>query len=99
MDFWELHDQYYSRVKQFILGLVKDTWVAEDLVQETFIRIQQNVENLRDQSKVSSWIFRIAFNLCQDHFRKPKESPIDEAAIYEKGDDLDEFGTQKEIER
>ena len=69
----EIYDQYYDRLKMFIMGLVKDEWIAEDLIQETFIRIQKNFDSVRDPSKVSSWIFRIAYNLCQDHFKSTKK--------------------------
>ncbi|MGD0915319.1 MAG: RNA polymerase sigma factor [Thermodesulfobacteriota bacterium] len=72
MEFWEIYDQYYTRVRKFILALVKDQWVADDLIQETFLRIQQKSGTLNDSSKLSSWIFRIAYNLCQDHFRQLK---------------------------
>jgi RNA polymerase sigma-70 factor (ECF subfamily) len=72
MEFWEIYDQYYVKVRKFILSLVKDQWVADDLIQETFLRVQQNLGNLKDSSKLSSWIFRIAYNLCQDHFRQLK---------------------------
>jgi len=99
MDFWEIHDQYYPRVRGFILGLVRDESLADDLVQETFIRIQQNQDRLRDPSKLSSWIFRIAYNLCQDHFRKRKESSLDENGIKEKTDGSEEVGIQKEMEQ
>ena len=40
MNFWEIYDQYYFRVKRVILGLVRDEWVADDLTQETFARVQ-----------------------------------------------------------
>ena len=74
MDFLEIHDQFYERIKKFILASVRDESVADDLVQDTFIRIQENLDSVKDPSKVSSWIFRIAYNLCQDHFRSRKKS-------------------------
>ena len=99
MDFWEIHDQYYRRVRGFILSLVRDDSLTDDLVQETFIRIQQNQDRLRDPSKMSSWIFRIAYNLCQDHFRKRKESSLDENGIKEKAGDSEALGVEKEMEQ
>ncbi|MEJ2719016.1 MAG: RNA polymerase sigma factor [Deltaproteobacteria bacterium] len=74
MDFWEIYDQYYPRVRSFIISLVRDEWVADDLSQETFARVQASLTSLRDPTRVSSWIFRIAYNLCQDHFRSVKAS-------------------------
>jgi len=73
MDLLEIQDQYYDRVKIFITRLVKDEWIAEDLIQDTFIRVQKNIDSVRDPSKISSWIFRIAYNLCQDHFKSQKK--------------------------
>jgi len=72
MEFWKIYDQYYTKVRKFILALVKDQWAADDLIQETFLRIQENLGTLKDPSKLSSWIFRIAHNLCLDHFRQLK---------------------------
>jgi RNA polymerase sigma-70 factor, ECF subfamily len=73
MDFLEIHEQFYERVRRFILASVRDESAADDLVQEVFMRIQQNLESVRDTGKVSSWVFRIAHNLCRDHFRTRKE--------------------------
>ena len=78
MDLLQIHDQYYQRVRKFILASVKDESVADDLTQETFIRIQGNLGALRDRSKISSWVFRIAYHLCQDHFRGLKNSSTHE---------------------
>jgi RNA polymerase sigma-70 factor, ECF subfamily len=99
MEFWEIYDQYYAKVRKFILTLVRDDWVADDLIQETFLRILQNIENLRDPSKLSSWIFRIAYNLCQDHFRQRKISRRKEETGGEEMEDLKEALIQKELEQ
>jgi RNA polymerase sigma-70 factor (ECF subfamily) len=74
VDFYEVHEQYYDRVKRFILASVKNRWVADDLVQETFLRVLQNLAKVRDPEKLSSWIFRIAANLCQDYFRRAQRT-------------------------
>jgi RNA polymerase sigma-70 factor (ECF subfamily) len=95
MEFWEIYDQYYPRVRKFILALVKDEWVADDLIQETFLRIQNNLKNLKDPSKLSSWIFRIAYNLCQDHFRQSKRSRKEESIDQEEMKDFKEALIQK----
>jgi RNA polymerase sigma-70 factor, ECF subfamily len=71
VDFYEAYEQHYDRVRNFILASVKNRWVADDLVQETFLRVLQNLAKVKDPAKLSSWIFRIAANLCQDYFRSP----------------------------
>ncbi len=75
MDFWSLYDLQYDKVRRFILAMVKSEADADDLVQETFIRVQNNLESLKDPSRASAWIFRIAYNLCLDHFRRQKAAP------------------------
>lgn len=76
MDFYEVYEQYHDRVKGFILASIKNRWAADDLVQETFLRVLENLPQLRDQVKLSAWIFRIAANLCQDYFRSSKRNLI-----------------------
>ncbi|MCK9376785.1 MAG: RNA polymerase sigma factor [Syntrophobacterales bacterium] len=76
MDFYEVYDQYFDRIRSFILGTVKNRWIADDLVQETFFRVLQKMDEVRDEAKLSSWIYRIAANLCQDHFRSAKRNPL-----------------------
>jgi RNA polymerase sigma-70 factor (ECF subfamily) len=79
--------------------------VADDLIQETFLKIERNLKSLKDPSKISSWIFRIAYNLCQDHFRQLRRSHREERidqeemkefkeAFIQKGPDI-----QKELEQ
>ena len=99
MDFWDIYDQYYERVRKFIFALVKDEWAADDLIQETFIKVQKNLYQVREESKLSSWIFRIAYNLCQDHFREMSQSSKRDKALNEKNEILPEPLFQKTIEQ
>jgi len=99
MNFWEIYDRFYARVRKFILALVKDEWVADDLIQDTFTRVQQNLDSLREPSKVSSWIFRIAYNLCQDHFRQSRKL-LNEGKMSQAGiGSFRESSLQKEVEQ
>jgi RNA polymerase sigma-70 factor (ECF subfamily) len=98
MDLLGIHDQYYHRVRKFILSSVRDESVADDLTQETFIKIQENLDTLRDRSKISSWIFQIAYRLCQDHFRGLKNYSTQEE-IHEGLVDIQETPVQKKLEQ
>ena len=71
MDFYEVYEQHYDRVRKFILASVKNHWVADHLIHETFLRVLQNFSKVRDQAELTSWILGIAANLCQDHFPSP----------------------------
>ena len=98
MDFYEVYEQHYDRVRKFILSSVKNQWVADDLVQETFLRVLQNLPKVRDQAKLTSWIFRIAANLCKDYYRSPSRKliPFEDT---QGGELPGESSLEKEIEK
>ena len=79
--YWDIYETYYERIRRFIFLMVKDMWVAEDLLQETFVKVQKNLAQINDRQKISSWIFRIAYNVCQDHFRDSKRKARQEDAV------------------
>jgi len=99
MDYWDIYHNYYERVKKFIFVLVKDEWAADDLIQETFIKVQKNLNQLREEAKLSSWIFRIAYNLCQDHYRKINQASKREHDSTEERQFLTEPFFQKKLEQ
>jgi RNA polymerase sigma factor (sigma-70 family) len=61
-----------------IFLLVKDKYLAEDLFQEVFIRVIDTIRGNRytEEGKFLPWAMRIAHNLCVDHFRRVKRTPI-----------------------
>ncbi|MFP5212340.1 MAG: RNA polymerase sigma factor, partial [Acidobacteriota bacterium] len=99
MDFYEIYDQYYQRVRRFIIGYVRDEWTADDLAQETFIRVQKGLDRLNDPLKLKAWIFRIAYNLCQDHFRDPRQLASGHCELTEALGGFKEAIAQKELEQ
>jgi RNA polymerase sigma-70 factor (ECF subfamily) len=73
MKFWDIYYEYHESVRKFAVSFVKDEWVADDITQDTFEKVQGNFRQLNDPAKISAWIFRIAYNLCQDHFRNARK--------------------------
>lgn len=73
-----LCERYKSRLFTSIHLIVKDRYIAEDLVQETFIKAINtiNAGRYNDEGKFQPWIMRIAHNLAIDHFRKAKRFPM-----------------------
>ncbi|MCP3873708.1 MAG: sigma-70 family RNA polymerase sigma factor [Desulfobacteraceae bacterium] len=69
MEVIKLHDKYYEKIRKFIVALIRDEWTADDLVQETFIKVDKNLSKVKDKSRLSSWIYKIAYNLCMDYLR------------------------------
>lgn len=99
MEFFEIYDHYYKRVRNFIMASVRDEWAADDLTQETFIRIQKNLHTLKDSGRLASWIFRIAHNLCQDHFRALKRTSSNECEFDDSKDAFKDAMVQKRLEQ
>lgn len=74
-------DTYKGPLFAFILRMTGDHDAAEDLFQETWLRAVRYLHNFRGDSKLSTWLFQIALNLCRDDLRKRKrwgEEPIDD---------------------
>src|SRR5918995_5274373 len=49
---------------------------ARDVCQETFLRAFRALPAFRGQAKFSSWLYRIALNLCRDWMRKDRRAPV-----------------------
>jgi len=65
---------------------------ARDVVQETFLRAFRGIKNFRGQAKFSSWVYRIALNLCRDWIRRERRAPIQAAP---EGIDLVELAAEQ----
>ena len=66
----ELLDRYQRPVFSLIYRMVRDRELAEDLAQETFVKVFNHIESFNPSYKFSSWIFKIASNLTIDSLRK-----------------------------
>lgn len=65
-----LLERYRRPVYNFILRSVRQRDRAEELLQEVFLRVVQRSTDFKGQSKLSTWMYTIARNLCIDHSRK-----------------------------
>jgi RNA polymerase sigma-70 factor (ECF subfamily) len=57
-------------IYRYVLGIVRDPPVAEDLTQETLLRAHRKSSTLDDRSRLVPWLYRIATNICRDRFRQ-----------------------------
>ncbi|WP_026969815.1 RNA polymerase sigma factor [Algoriphagus terrigena] len=75
--FDHLVDRYQSKVFTTIYLIVKDQDIAEDLLQDVFVKVVQTIHSDRysEEGKFQPWLMRIAHNLAIDHFRKAKRYP------------------------
>jgi RNA polymerase sigma-70 factor (ECF subfamily) len=101
-------ERIYARFKGPVFSMTR-TWlrndsIAEEITQETFLRVFRYRDRFEPTGSVSSWIFQIARNLSLDHLRKKKEllpSPADdhEAGILEQFADPKDLADAQLIER
>ncbi len=67
-----LYNQHAAGIKKLCLGYTGDAILAQDLLQETFISVWNNMQRFRADSAWSTWIYRIAVNTCLGQLRKKK---------------------------
>lgn len=68
--FASLVRRHKTPIYNFILRLVRAGSVAEDLVQDVFVKIVQNAVDFKHESRFTTWAYAIARNICIDHLRK-----------------------------
>ncbi len=84
----ELVERVEKPLVNFILRFVGERNVAEDLFQETFVRVVKTLGSFKPEASLSTWIFTIARNLSLDWLkakRRHRETPLDAASSEEKG--------------
>lgn len=82
---------------------------ARDVVQETFLRAFRSLRGFKGQAKFSSWLYRIALNLCRDWVRRERRAPfaptpegvdvVELAGETESRDRPDELATRRDLSR
>lgn len=90
--FKQVFEAHQDRIYNTILYMIQSAAEAEDLTQEVFVEVFLSIENFKAQSKLSTWIYRIAINKAMNHqrFKKAKKrlgsvlsifnlSPVDDA--------------------
>lgn len=98
-----LYEEYHLMLYRsafLILGNKED---AEDVLQETFLSIYKNINNLSSKEKLRPWIFTILKNSCYTRYKKRKKEFPDEFILNKVDLDIDskgedEFTTRNEIE-
>ncbi len=65
-------NNFHKELDGFIFSRVKERDITNDILQDVFIKIQSNIGSLKDETKLSSWIYQITRNAINDYFRKLK---------------------------
>ncbi|MCD8492842.1 MAG: sigma-70 family RNA polymerase sigma factor [Geovibrio sp.] len=99
--------KYQSKLFSTVLHMVKNRELAEDIVQESFLRAFRKLDTLNNRSQFYPWIKRIALNMALNHFEKEKrvldvETEDDESSFFENissGESPEELTLKEEMKR
>ncbi len=70
--------RYQNRLYRYLLRLVRDPATAEDLFQQTWLRVVQNIRRYDPRRSFEAWLFSVARNLAIDHLRRYRPESLDE---------------------
>ncbi len=77
----KLYDTYARKMLSVCLCYTRDRYEAENILQESFIKIFENIANFRMTGSLEGWIRRIVVNTALDHYRKWKRINFNEVEI------------------
>lgn len=69
IQFTDIFNTYQKTIYNYVLRMVRNKDIAEELTQEIFIKTYKSLPSFRGDSKLSTWIYGIATNSCLDYFR------------------------------
>ncbi len=98
--FKEIFQANSKKIYHLCFGYTGDDAAANDLLQETFLKVWQNLDKFRNQSMISTWIYRIAVNTCLTYLKKEKRQAKDELTpniIENKEEDFEDKEKQEQV--
>jgi len=66
--------EYHRKLLSFIKKRVSDAAMAEDILQEIFVKVHTRIDSLKEDIKLESWLYQIARNTVYDYYRTHKPS-------------------------
>lgn len=81
----ELANRHMDRLTSFVLGIVGDWTVSQDLAQEAFVRVYTHRDSYRPVARFSTWLYTIARNLALNEMRNRAHRPRTGGAEREDG--------------
>jgi len=98
--FGELYRKYRGRIHRFALKLLQRTDLAEDIVQETFLKMHDAIATLDRNPSLASWLFTIARNEVYSHLRKERRNGqrVDADEVWIGGTVFDEVSEAETVE-
>ena len=70
--------RYQNRLYRYLLRIVRERAEAEDLFQQTWLRVAQKIQSFDPRRNFDAWLFTLARNLALDHLRRVRPESLDE---------------------
>jgi RNA polymerase sigma-70 factor (ECF subfamily) len=69
----QIWETFHGQIRQFILTYIHDEDLAEDILQDVFIKIYRHIDTLKDEKKLQTWLYQIVRHTIYDQYRCQKQ--------------------------
>jgi len=73
--FTYLFEMYADKIYRLALRLLENETEADGVVQDTFLRLLSRLDQFEGRSKVGTWLYRVAYNICVDRYTRQTDHP------------------------
>lgn len=95
LNFTSVFHEYQQPIYNYLLRMTQNQAEAEDLTQETFIRVHRSLATFRGEASLSTWLYRIATNVSFDYFRRKSTRQAKVPLSFEETDLDQKWGTDE----
>ncbi len=92
----QVWDEFSAALRAFIRRRVPDDHVADDLLQDVFVRIHDKLDSLANDDRLAAWLYRITRNMMTDHHRRRSHVGLDSTEI-SSAEDTDDKNLNEQV--
>lgn len=78
-----LMERHQARLTAFVARMIGDWSDAEEIAQETFVRVYFQINRYEPRAPFAAWLYQIARNLCRDYFRSARFKEKQRSEVFE----------------
>lgn len=93
--FGKLYDRYSKKVYRKCMGFAKDHDIAQDMVQDVFMKVFDQLPKFQGKSRFSTWLYTITYNFCVEYYRKNSKHSFTD--INNQPDEIDETEEERAL--
>jgi len=86
-----IYEAHYERVYNLTSYMLNDPRTAEDVVQTIFLKILSGLPNFRFEADLSTWIYQVAVNECQNQNRRRRDQHVSFDSVQGSGDEVNDL--------